>query len=197
MTLKQLDRFTMPARYSIRQLLFTVMAVALLVTTIGAILKSRWQQAEIQILENSLEVTWKESSILTNAILQCETNSNFSHLGVANFLQSFAGNEFDVNLTNIFHGKDSDSILLVAIRADFPGEDYLSKYGNKDLGRTALFVYNHSKHTVIDAMLAEDYSGCSVSAGKTLGYELSLSDSAVGVIATRDGFIEEKKGKLR
>jgi len=191
MLYKQLDRFTMPAQYSIRQLLFTVMAVALLVSAFGAILKSGWQQAEIQILENSLEATWKESSILTNAILQCETNPNFSHLGVANFLQSFAGNEFDVNLTNFLHGTDSDSIFLVAIRADFPGEDYLSKYGNKNLGRTALFVYNNSKHTVIDAMLAEDYSGCSrVSTGKILGYELALSDSGVGVIATRDGFIE-------
>ena len=178
------------ARFSIRQLFIVIALVALLLAASGVILKSRWQQSEIDVLNYSLEAAWMERPILANAILQCDTNSKFSHLDMSNFLQSLAGNEFSVDLTSINYGTaERNSIILVVVTAEYPGQEYISKHGRSDLGRAALFVYDHGEHTVVDAMITEDYSGHGVFTGQANGYELDLGDPAVRIVATQNGFI--------
>ena len=56
-------RYPAMARFSIRQLFIVIALVALLLAASGVILKSRWQQSEIDVQNYSLEVAWMERPI--------------------------------------------------------------------------------------------------------------------------------------
>ena len=175
-------------RFSIRQILGAILIVAVSIAAFRAITVARHQKSEIKNLNQWLDDAERDQQILTNSIVQCQTDERLSRLNVCQFLRSYGWHRYRVSVSNLSITKSLDLIAFVTIVPEFRTRQEVSSVDKKHLGRALLLIYNLDENVVVDAMTTEDYGGYTWT-GQPSELQLDLPQQSETIIATSGGFI--------